>query len=128
MIKNSFYKGKNDLFEDRDIINEILKMFLLLTVNSEVVNSIFKRGLQFQDAVRRNNRDGQGKLIFKVFFFLFSMHWMVEKLIYLLTILIVVYSFTPLEALNNSLSILVLINLHSMASKIFLMEFSGYHN
>ena len=128
MIKKNFYNEKNNLYEDGGIIDEILKMFILLTVNAEVAISVFKRCLQIKDAVRRNNRDGQGKLIFKVFFIMFSMHWMVEKLIYLLTILIVIYSFTPLDAVNNSLSTLVLINLHSIASKMFLMEFMGYHN
>lgn len=46
----------------------------------------------------------------------------------LLTVLTMVYSKTTLDVVNNSLSILVLFNIHGMASKIFLMEVNGYYN
>ena len=45
-----------------------------------------------------------------------------------MTYLILIYSNSIYEALNDSMSILILSNLPQMASKTFIMELSGYYN
>ena len=52
----------------------------------------------------------------------------ISTIIILLTVLTIIYSTSLLNALNDSLSIIVLVNLNTMASKLFIMELSGYYN
>ena len=68
------------------------------------------------------------KCIFVVFWCIFTLHIFVNLTISFHTISILFASNKLIDALNDSLSILVLTNLHSMISKLFIMELSGYHN
>ena len=54
VFQKLFYKEKTHFYENRSLLNEALKVFLMYVICSEMINTFFKRGLQIKDAILRN--------------------------------------------------------------------------
>lgn len=66
--------------------------------------------------------------MYKLFMVLQSLHLTFDFLIFLLANITIITKATLDGALGGAFGILVLNSLHSMGSKYFMMELTGYHN
>lgn len=79
-----------------------------------------------KDAMMRDAK--HGSLLLKVFLLLIIFNILVEVIIYLVTVLTLTYSDSVFDIFDNSVTIVYLMSLNSMASKVFIMELASYHN
>ena len=84
------------------------------------------RGFMIRDLLKRNGEDK--RCFYIVLVVMNTFHMASDFMIFFLSQLIILYSESLFGSLNGSLSILILTNLHSIGSKLYLMEISGYHN
>lgn len=103
-----------------------MRFFIMFFLISEVVNETFKRALSLKDSLAMNKANG-GCLL-KCFIALFMMHLFFDFLVFLLANITIITKKTLEEALGGALGILCLNSLHTMGSKYYMMELSGYHN
>ena len=87
-----------------------MKLFISFTLYSDLFNFVMRIVVQMKDVTKRNRKES--RTIYKLFWVLFALHIVVNSAITLLTAITLIYSDTLLDILNNSLSIMVLLNLH----------------
>ena len=63
-----------------------------------------------------------------MFIVIFTTHWLVDGVTVALTLMKLIYAKTLYDGVNDALSILIITNLHLMASKTLVMDLSGYYN
>ena len=126
-IQSNFFTANHDSLQNRSLIDDVLRIFLLIILVTEIVNINFKHFLQMKHAYMRNKEES-GQPLIKVFIGLNLFQMLANGLIFNLTLQILIYSHTINDALNNSLSIIVLLIVPQMSARMIVMELSGYNN
>lgn len=120
-----FYQEK-DLAKVHTWMYPIFKYFIMFVLMSEMVIDTFKKALQLAEITEQNRK--QSRTMYKIFYALFSLHMAFDFLIFLLSNIYIILSSSLFDAVNNSLSILILNMMHTMGSKYFLLSFYGSEN
>ena len=99
------------------LINGILKFFILFIILAETQVDAIQKCILFVHSLRNPKNFG---CIGRLYIVMFGTHLFMVCVVLLLTNFWVLNSYTLLDALNNSLSILILNALHLMGTKFFM--------
>ena len=119
-ITDSAYSGSK-------IMIKAIKVMILLALMAEISDISFKKFFLSKNLLLTMQARGS-KCSYKVFYLLIWMLMTVEFIMMNLSILSLSFSLTVLDAVNNALSIMIVVYLQSMTSKWFLKSFKVKFN
>ena len=98
----------------------LFKQFIVFVLVGEMIGDFIKKILCLKYLFLREN--DASSWMNKTFIVLYTLHILFEYIIFLLSCIYILISATHFDAVNNSMSMLMLNFLHSMGSKYFLMD------
>ena len=123
-IESTFnnYRGLSKFKELSSWTDLILKHFLMFILLSEMAAEYFKKLILINQAhaLHRLQKCNVSKLLL----ILFYTHLFLDALMFILSSIFIVVSDSFYDAISNALALLIILYLHSMGSKFFLMELS----